>query len=59
MVVHVSIYVKCRINKRLHEVLRLLATQRDTSLERMAGELLEEAIKREYPKLLEQVERLG
>jgi len=58
MVVHVSIYVKCRISRRLHEVLRLIATQRDTSLERMAGELLEDAIRKEYPKLLEQVEKL-
>jgi len=54
----VSIYVKCRISRRLHEVLRLIATQRDTSLERMAGELLEDAIRKEYPKLLEQVEKL-
>jgi len=55
----VSVYVKCKITRKYHEVLRLLATQRNTSLERMAGELLQEAIKQEYPKLLEQVERLG
>jgi len=55
----VSVYVKCKVTRKAHELLKLLAAQRGVALEKLAGTLLEEAVRKEHPKLMSEVERLG